>query len=85
MAWQLGRPLTFTPKHQFSVWANYIQHGLWRAWGWARYRGELWGLDYEIKVPDHVVADAALSYDFGVKNSDFEEVVLCVNVRDLVR
>ncbi len=84
----LGKPLYFTPRHQFALWANYSLHsgplaGLGLGAG-VRYRGKAWGSSYEIEVPSHTVMDAALTYDFGKANARWQGLSLAINARNLL-
>lgn len=83
----LGMPLFLTPKHQFSLWANYtIEDGPAAGLGagvGVRYRGSVWGASHEIEVPSHTLFDASLTYDFGKKNPDLAGLNLTVSARNL--
>ncbi|CAK7258103.1 MULTISPECIES: TonB-dependent siderophore receptor [unclassified Shinella] len=83
----LGMPLFLTPKHQFSLWANYtIEDGAAAGLGAGlgmRYRGKVWGSSHEIEVPSYTLFDASLTYDFGIKNPDLAGLDLTVSARNL--
>ena len=83
----IGRPLYFTPKHQFSIWGDYeIQHGSLDGLAFGagiRFRGPTWGLSYEIETPSFTLVDASIRYDLGKLNSAMQGVQLSIAARNL--
>lgn len=94
----LGKTPVDTPRHQFSLWADYtfdneILAGLTAGAG-VRYTGlrygsrnNVWNVptigSVESKIPGVTLFDASLSYDFGKKNKELEGLSLSLNASNL--
>jgi iron complex outermembrane receptor protein len=84
----VGKELSSTPNHIASLWGHYVfgdgvAAGLGLGAG-VRYVGESYGDDFNtFKNEAGTFVDAALSYDFGVHNPDWEGVFLQVNAKNL--
>lgn len=69
---EVGEPLEYAPEHKATLWADYkVPSGAAKGWGiggGARYIGESYGNTYyarnTIKVPDYVLFDATVHYDW---------------------
>jgi iron complex outermembrane receptor protein len=83
-----GNQLSSTPNHIVSLWGHYAFNdgplaGLGLGAG-VRYLGESFGDDLNtFKNADRAFVDAAVSYDFGVKNPEMEGLSLQVNAKNL--
>lgn len=84
----LGKTPARIPINQASIWGKYQFDGgplagLGLGLG-LRYIGDSWGdATNTFKVPDTLLLDASLSYDFGALDKDFENVSLQVNATNL--
>ncbi|MGO4831434.1 TonB-dependent siderophore receptor, partial [Rhizobiaceae sp. 2RAB30] len=84
----VGKQLSSTPNHIASLWGHYefrdgVAAGLGLGAG-VRYVGESYGDDRNsFKNEARAFVDAALSYDFGVQNPDWQGVSLQVNAKNL--
>lgn len=88
LAGTVGRELSSTPNHIFSLWGHYLfQSGPLEGLGLGagvRYVGESYGDDLNsFTNDDRVFVDASLSYDFGARNPDWEGLMLQVNAKNL--
>lgn len=84
----LGKTPARIPLHQASIWGKYeFNDGPFSGLGLGlglRYIGESWGdATNTFKVPDTLLLDASLSYDFGKLDKDFENVSLQINATNL--
>lgn len=84
----LGKTPARIPLNQASVWGKYeFSNGPLNGLGLGlglRYIGESWGdATNTFKVPDTLLVDASVSYDFGALDKDFENVSLQVNATNL--
>lgn len=84
-----GNELSSTPNHIFSLWGHYrFQAGALAGLGLGggvRYVGESYGDDLNtITNDDRIFVDAALSYDFGMKNPGLDGLMLQVNAKNLL-
>jgi iron complex outermembrane receptor protein len=84
----VGKELSSTPNHIFSLWGHYLfQSGSLDGLGLGaglRYVGESYGNDLNsFTNDDRVFVDASLSYDFGARNPDWEGLMLQVNAKNL--
>ncbi|EKF20532.1 TonB-dependent siderophore receptor [Nitratireductor pacificus] len=85
----LGKELVMVPEHQASVWLDYrIENGPLAGLGLGgglRYQGKSFGdAANEFEVGGQVLVDAALSYDFGKLDPDFDGLDLRVNATNLL-
>ncbi|OJT97698.1 MAG: ligand-gated channel [Rhizobium sp. 63-7] len=83
----LGRVPAAVPEHMASLWLDYTVgsgplEGL-KAGGGIRYMGETRDTTNVYRVPDFTLVDAAISYDFGVKNEDLKGLSLSVSAKNL--
>lgn len=84
----VGKTPARIPLNQASIWGKYEfsdgpLNGLGLGLG-LRYIGESWGdATNTFKVPDTLLLDASVSYDFGALDKDFENVSLQVNATNL--
>jgi iron complex outermembrane recepter protein len=83
-----GKELSASPNHVFSLWGHYdIDYGVLDGLGigaGVRYVGSSFGDDANTyKNESRVLADAAISYDFGRRNIDLEGLSLQVNAKNL--
>lgn len=84
----VGKELSSTPNHIFSLWGHYLfQSGPLDGLGLGaglRYVGGSYGDDLNsFTNDDRVFVDASLSYDFGARNPDWEGLMLQVNAKNL--
>jgi iron complex outermembrane receptor protein len=85
-----GKELSGTPNDVFALWGHYLFEGDQPLAGLGigaglRYVGTSYGDDTNtIENDDRIFVDAALSYDFGARNPDWEGVQLQVNVKNLL-
>lgn len=84
-----GNTLSSTPFHTVSLWGDYtVEDGPLAGLGigaGVRYVGESFTDDFNTaKNEDRVFLDAALRYDFGVKNPNLDGVRLQVNATNLL-
>lgn len=85
----LGKELVMVPDHQASIWLDYkVEDGPLAGFGLGgglRYQGKSFGdAANEFEVGGQVLVDAALSYDFGKLDSNFEGLDLRVNATNLL-
>ncbi|HEV7306067.1 TonB-dependent siderophore receptor [Ensifer sp.] len=85
---EIGKAPARVPKDQASLWVKYdVQHGAAEGLGLGagvRYIGESQGdAVNSYQVPDVVLFDASLSYDFGAINPDYKGTKLQVNAMNL--
>jgi iron complex outermembrane receptor protein len=83
-----GKELSATPNHTFSLWGHYgFQNGPLDGLGLGagvRVVGSSYGDDLNSFTNDaRVFADAAVSYDFGRKNPDWDGLSLQVNAKNV--
>lgn len=83
-----GNELSATPNDVFSLWGNYVfQSGALAGLGLGagvRYVGESFGDDTNtFKNEDRVLFDAAVSYDFGMRNPKLDGLLLQVNAKNI--
>lgn len=85
----LGKALVMVPDHQASVWLDYqFEDGALAGLGLAgglRYQGKSYGdADNLFEVGGQVLLDAALNYDFGKLDKNFEGLNLRVTATNLL-
>lgn len=83
----LGRVPAGVPEHMASLWLDYTVdsgslEGL-KLGGGIRYMGETYDTTNAYRVPDFTLVDAAISYDFGVRNEDLKGLSLSVSAKNL--
>lgn len=82
-----GNRLSFVPRHQASLWADYRFGGHLTGFsvgGGVRYMGQTWGNNANTTdIPDYTLADMALRYDFGKQNRDLDGLEFALNLSNL--
>jgi iron complex outermembrane receptor protein len=85
---EIGKAPARVPQDQASLWIKYdVQDGAAEGLGFGagvRYLGESQGdAQNTFQVPEVVLFDAAISYDFGAINPDYKGTKLQVNAMNL--
>jgi iron complex outermembrane receptor protein len=83
----LGDRLAATPKHQASIWGDYVvQNGALTGLGFGggiRYVGDTYDVANTVKIPSYTLVDATLSYDLAKLSPRLDGARLSVVAKNL--
>ncbi|GGC70153.1 TonB-dependent siderophore receptor [Chelatococcus reniformis] len=87
VAADLGDRLAATPKHQASIWGDYVvQNGALAGLGFGggiRYVGDTYDVANTVKIPSYTLVDATLSYDLAKVSPKLDGARLSVVAKNL--